>query len=48
MYLATYLHRSLPGQVQCKVVKSHADFDSHDELLEIVRDYDPVRSGSAA
>ena len=43
--LATYLHRSLPGQVQCKVVKSHADFDSHDELLEIVRDYDPALIG---
>jgi radical SAM superfamily enzyme YgiQ (UPF0313 family) len=45
MYLATYLHRALPGQVQCKVIKSHADFDSHEALTEIVRAYRPALIG---
>lgn len=45
MYLATYLHKELPGKVQCKVVKSHADFDNHDDLLEIVKDYGPALIG---
>ncbi|MCP3969805.1 MAG: radical SAM protein [Rhodobacteraceae bacterium] len=45
MYLATHLHRALPGRVQCKVIKSYADFDSHDELLKIVEEYDPALIG---
>jgi radical SAM superfamily enzyme YgiQ (UPF0313 family) len=45
MYLATYLHRELPGQVQCKVIKSHADFDNHEELVAIVRAYGPALIG---
>jgi len=45
MYLATYLHAKLAGSVQCKVIKSHADFNCHEELLEIICEYKPALIG---
>lgn len=45
MYLATYLNEKLAGKVHCRIIKSHADFNSHQELLEIIQEFQPTLIG---
>jgi len=45
MYLMTYLNEKMGEQVQGKVFKSRIDFDSYEELKEIIFDFKPEMIG---
>ncbi len=41
MTLQSYVNRALPGRVSGRIIKSRIDFDSYEELVELVRDRAP-------
>ena len=41
MYLMTYLNKHLGGKIEGKVLKSRFDFNSYDELKEIITEFKP-------
>lgn len=48
MTLQSYVNRALPGRVSGRIVKSRIDFDSYDELIELIRDRSPDLIGIRA
>jgi amino acid adenylation domain-containing protein len=45
LYLMTWLNKELPGRIQGKVAKSGTDFNSHQELKELVQEFEPELIG---
>ncbi len=41
MYLATYINKEFNNKVNCKIIKSRVDFDSHSELQKIIEEFKP-------
>ena len=41
VYILTYLNEQLPGKINGKILKSRIDFDSHEELRQIMVEFKP-------
>jgi radical SAM superfamily enzyme YgiQ (UPF0313 family) len=41
MYILSYLYEKLPGQVNGKIMKSRNDFNSYEEMLKAIDDFQP-------
>lgn len=48
MTLNSYVNRAMPGRVSSRIIKSRIDFDSYEELVELVRDRKPDLIGIRA
>jgi radical SAM superfamily enzyme YgiQ (UPF0313 family) len=48
MTLNSYVNRAMPGRVSSRIIKSRIDFDSYEELVELVRERKPDLIGIRA
>ncbi|UCH95476.1 MAG: AMP-binding protein, partial [Candidatus Aminicenantes bacterium] len=46
MYLLTYLNHRFPGKINGKIAKSRVDFDSYDELKQLLAEFAPHLVGA--